>query len=195
MPPAAEASPVSSVTFVIHTQRPGPFTFNINLTGAAAAEHLTLAQTTPAGAPEQRQPRHAGPRGAHRPQRQQRREFLVRPTTTARDTTEVPETPQPGGSPLVRPAHACPQAFDGASQDVAAPSTPQSQLANCSDTEDTGATADIEAYHANEPTAVFSPDCQLVTPSRKRKLSRTGSESPVAVARRRKLEGVKMEHE
>ncbi|KAJ6605328.1 hypothetical protein DFH09DRAFT_1422350 [Mycena vulgaris] len=55
------------------------------------------------------------------------------------------------------------------SQDVNPADSSQSALADASDTE--GSPSPSE-YHANEPVAEFSPRCQLVSPSRKRKLDR-----------------------
>ncbi|KAJ7862551.1 hypothetical protein B0H13DRAFT_1900036 [Mycena leptocephala] len=77
----------------------------------------------------------------------------------------VPETPQ---SQLADPT----PLPDIQSQQVEVSNTPKSQLDDCDDTEYSTEEEHKKQMAADEPVATFSPNCQLVTPTRKRRLDR-----------------------
>ncbi|KAJ6607904.1 hypothetical protein B0H10DRAFT_537053 [Mycena sp. CBHHK59/15] len=212
-PPACSVS--SGMTFVINTQGPGPFTFNINLTGASPVENFTFTVDTGRTETHVRTsgslssistpaPREAviGSGGSARRTRQPRRQFLIPRDQPRRSESEVPETPQSTEDSPVPPRrrtgtqlpHVITDAAD--IQAVELPQSPQSQLAELDDTEDTDTHTPETQVRLNteEPTATFSPNCQLVTPSRKRRLERMDSdESSQGDRRCRKLEILKAE--
>ncbi|KAJ7096588.1 hypothetical protein B0H15DRAFT_946062 [Mycena belliarum] len=143
------------VAIVINTQGPGPFTFNINLSGAS---HEEITLTVNSLGNERR--RGARPQPTTHSTGRTGREFLVsrrRSLSSDSRIIGVPETPQPSPTSNAQARE---------SQAVQAPSSPQGSLEDCSDTEDD----DTWVYHDQEAPAIFSPRCQLVTPSRKRKL-------------------------
>ncbi|KAJ7733807.1 hypothetical protein B0H14DRAFT_2996060 [Mycena olivaceomarginata] len=150
----------SNLTFVINTQGPGPFTFNINLQGTSLG---SLANEAPITFTEYRLdaqacPQRELPRKARRVSRLSPRKFLVTPqkATTLDSNDEVPEIPKTSCPwfPL------CNQRRN---QEANPGNSQRDSLADASDTE-----GDVTDFHNNEPAAVFSPNCILVSPSLKR---------------------------
>ncbi|KAJ7176873.1 hypothetical protein C8R46DRAFT_1346805 [Mycena filopes] len=168
----------SGVTFVINTQGPGPFTFNINLSGATSTDSVTFTVNTEAA------PASTSPAQQPAPCRQ----FLLPISQSNREVSEVPETPQgplselsprqPDYSPL-RPLHLVRRPVGSGSQSVQAPGSAQSSLADCSDTEDSIDVRAKDARHQAEPVASLSPSYRKLAPSRKRtKLESKTEDSP-----------------
>ncbi|KAJ7474226.1 hypothetical protein FB451DRAFT_1174736 [Mycena latifolia] len=176
----------TEMTFIINAQGPGPFTFNINLTGTSPIQRLNFSIHTDSGtnaiadrpAPTPRRhgqgatvvaiPHHRGAQLAA-PETPRNNVGRARPSACRghppgprHDGSVVPETPESTGGGLLQ-AHL----VDNASQEVERPESPESKLADCDDTD----ASDFSDFNNNEPVASFSPNCQLVTPSRKRKFS------------------------
>ncbi|KAJ7791100.1 hypothetical protein B0H13DRAFT_2519091 [Mycena leptocephala] len=168
----------SGITLVINTQGPGPFLFNINLAGGtmpeglsftvnAAGEHsgdssgiIVPACTRGADNIRSRQSSSTATPGQPRVQRP----FLLPIPASASEV--VPETPQSQLADLPTPLP------DIQSQQVEVSNTPKSQLDDCDDTEYSMEEEHKKQMAADEPLATFSPNCQLVTPTRKRRLDR-----------------------
>ncbi|KAJ7606158.1 hypothetical protein DFH06DRAFT_106134 [Mycena polygramma] len=214
---AGSCSVTSGVTFVINAQGPGPLTFNIHLSGASSPETISVTVNTADGVtnapPRSTSPvirpaatRQAASTPARRPfllprsQLAGHQEVLATPqgnlaglrsikeqspgsqNQLLTGSQEVPETPQ-GMLAELRPSN---NPSPG-SQSVQAAVSPQGSLADCSDTED----SDTYAFHDIERPALFSPRCQLVSPSRKRRLERMDDpNSPSPRTRKRKCDGL-----
>ncbi|KAJ7613786.1 hypothetical protein DFH06DRAFT_1242302 [Mycena polygramma] len=214
---AGSCSVTSGVTFVINAQGPGPLTFNIHLSGASSPETISVTVNTADGVTNA-PPRSTSPVIRPAATRQAastpvRRPFLLPRSQSGNQevfetpqgnptglpsikeqspgsqsqlltgSQEVPETPQ-GMLAELRPSN---NASPG-SQSVQAAVSPQGSLADCSDTED----SDTYEFHNIEPPAVFSPRCQLVSPSRKRRLERMDDpQSPSPRTNKRRRDGLK----
>ncbi|KAJ7857230.1 hypothetical protein B0H13DRAFT_2357029 [Mycena leptocephala] len=150
----------SGITLVINTQGPGPFTFNINLAGGTMPEGLSLPLMPPGSTPAIAAALPYQPAPVPRVQRP----FLLPIPASAHEV--VPETPQSQLADLPTPLP------DIQSQQVEVSNTPKSQLDDCDDTEYSTEEEHKKQMAADEPVATFSPNCQLVTPTRKRRLDR-----------------------
>ncbi|KAJ7438736.1 hypothetical protein FB451DRAFT_1469181 [Mycena latifolia] len=192
------------MTFIINAQGPGPFTFNINLTGTSPVQRLNFSIHTDSGTnavfdKPMATPRRCGKggatvvtvRGAQLAASETPRNHVGRARPSARqghpsgprhDESVVPETPESTGGGLLQP-----HLVDNASQEVERPASPASELADCDDTD----ASDFSDFNDNEPVASFSPNCQLVTPSRKRKFFLMDHQSESS--RKRRLARMKYE--
>ncbi|KAJ7835356.1 hypothetical protein B0H14DRAFT_3706921 [Mycena olivaceomarginata] len=171
----------SKMTFVINTHGPGPFTFNINLNGTSPAETVNFTVNNTPDTAETRAI-HLYPRAPTRPPSGRSRKPLSRANLKPIITARKPfRTPRKSGtdSDNDRVVLETPNGMLAAdmpprkklrlteSQEVNVSDSPQSDF-DASETE-----GSVSEYHANEPVAVFSPSCQLVSPSRKRIPDRT----------------------
>ncbi|KAF7343830.1 hypothetical protein MSAN_01964200 [Mycena sanguinolenta] len=156
-PTGSKCSISSGIKFVLNTQGPGPFTFNINLSGLPAESSLdsinftvntnstsnTGATVTPRVT---RQRPNNGTRAPPRP-------FLLPQRAQSNTTQEageiVPETPQSqlGYSPRSG------EAID--SQNVDAPDSPRNSMPS------TDATEYSDDYKDDQSPATFSPNCPV----------------------------------
>ncbi|KAJ6628305.1 hypothetical protein B0H10DRAFT_2209592 [Mycena sp. CBHHK59/15] len=156
-----------AITFVINAQGPGPFTFNLNFGSSSLPQVINFTVNANGDAEQSRlaNSRQRGvPKLSSTAKRTITRKFLATPWKSATASeSEVPETP-PGMLVSCMPPR---KKIRTESQEVNPGSSQLSSLADASDSE-----GDVTNYHNNEPVAVFSPMCKLVTPSRKRKLDR-----------------------
>ncbi|KAJ6612630.1 hypothetical protein B0H10DRAFT_1952191 [Mycena sp. CBHHK59/15] len=149
-----------AITFVINAQGPGPFTFNLNFGSSSLPQVINFTVNANGDAEQSRlanSRQRSVPKLSSTAKRTITRKFLATPRKSATASeSEVPETP-PGMLVSCMPPR----------KKIRTESHQLSSLTDASDTE-----GDVTDYHSNEPVAVFSPMCKLVTPSRKRKLDR-----------------------
>ncbi|KAJ7897354.1 hypothetical protein B0H14DRAFT_2677921 [Mycena olivaceomarginata] len=159
----------SNLTFVINTQGPGPFscrTFNINLQGTSLgslANEAPITFTVNTDSDAQACPQRELPRKPGVSLDSHLENSWLRPRRPPHSTAmtryrKYPKTSCPW-FPLCDPKKKVKEANPGNSQ--------RDSLADASDTE-----GDVTDFHNNEPAAVFSPNCILVSPSLKRPFDR-----------------------
>ncbi|KAJ7340787.1 hypothetical protein DFH08DRAFT_938593 [Mycena albidolilacea] len=166
----------SGITFVINTQGPGPFTFNINVNGMPTGDNTANFTVNTDSGTVQTGPATVRLKRALRLKPAPRRKFLATPRKSGAETDVVLETPAGMLAcempPRKKTRHsrnkpAIPSLQLFTSQDVTPPRSQRSPFLDPSATE-----GSVTDYHNNEPVAQFSPNCQLVTPSRKRRFER-----------------------
>ncbi|KAJ7236065.1 hypothetical protein B0H12DRAFT_1140799 [Mycena haematopus] len=133
------------VTFVINTQGPGPFTFNINLTGLPS---------TDAGLNEFRCQYEPGPNPAYTANQSTgcAPSIYLYPSPIA---TILAATPGPTYQWPIYSPPLLPHKEEAISQAVQAPDTPQNSMPSSSATEDS------DDYKDDQLPATFSPHCQV----------------------------------